>query len=492
MDTSAPLQSALPEWLNDNPPMVRTSQPEPLCAPCIALFNHPLGDRINWSKVLGSEPDALLPYLSGEQPWPEFQSVSLGYAGHQFGIFAAQLGDGRAHLIARLQAGQLSYELQLKGSGKTPWTLSGDGRLSLSAALREYIYSEALAGLGIPTTRTLAVVFSIRTVRRNPAEPAAILSRLSTSHLRIGTIEWLSVRHEWATMDAIIKGMQQPTRSHPLLCYADWFSALCQRLADLGGHWMSAGFVHGVLNTDNISLVGETLDLGPCAFIDIFDANACFSAVDSAGRYRFAAQPHALFWALSKLAQCIKQRLENASRELPELSTELNTQLQRVEHALVNFAPSLESAWLSRLAQRLGLQGISKANHTLCQSWLSLLHQNKVDYNRAFDELCSWLIEDTHTQCMPGWLGTDAGRAWLADYRQAAPDLVRMRQANPAFSPRLAWVEDLVVAACNDHDFSRIEKFLVACRQPFASPPAQWQHSAAVQPKGLQRTFCGT
>lgn len=482
----------LPAWLSESSGLVRASQPQSLTAPRLALFNQPLADTIDWSPGFDKAPATLLQYLSGEQNWPGFSPVSLGYAGHQFGIFAAQLGDGRAHLIARVQAAQRHYELQLKGSGTTPWTVSGDGKLPLSAALREYIYSEALNGLGIPVTRAFAVVTSATRLHRNPAEPAAILARLSASHLRIGTFEWLAIRHDWATMDSIVMGLHNRSAGLPLFNYAGWYSDLCQRLARLGGSWMSAGFVHGVLNTDNISLVGETLDLGPCAFIDIFDPNACFSAVDAAGRYRFAAQPHALFWGLNKLAQCIAQRLSFASAQQPELKARLDAELEKVKHALSAFSPALESAWLAQLSQRLGLRAADDKAHKLCQAWLSLLQDHKVDYHRAFDELYTWLSQGEVVSLKPAWLtATNAGQ-WLHEYQQAGPDLAMMRRANPRFSARLDWVETVIRQACEDHDFSAIERFVSACRQPYTEPPAAWQHRAALRPKGLQRTFCGT
>ncbi|MBA3989254.1 MAG: hypothetical protein C0463_09035 [Idiomarina sp.] len=484
---------ATPSW-------VQQAAPSPLPDCDYVVRNHELANMIQWGPLCDKATATTLdwsaarPVFSGHVPYSNYQPVCLGYAGHQFGQFAPRLGDGRAHLIGQASLApdhvtrnpfhsklcNRQIEIQLKGSGTTPWTLGGDGRLPLASALREYIYSEALAGLGIPTSRMLAVLHSSQLLQRQHMESAAILVRINPSHIRIGTLQLLALKQSWMAWDGILGTPD---------CLGQHYQAISNRFAELGGHWMSAGFIHGVLNTDNLTLTGETFDFGPAAFLQRYRPDTAFSAVDSGKRYRYSRQPAALFFALQQLAMACKQRLEAAHQNAELSRTDAQQQVTHIADTLRQFSAALEHQWIVRLCQRLGLPSPSTE---LCQGYLALLQSHDIDYQHSFLQL----IEVLDGATPPAWLSGHQGRQWLQSYHALCSGADVMRAHNPKFTAHLSWVEQVVQAvvastAATAHSHTTLNQLLDACANPFKQPPEPWQ-SPVIVPKGLQRTFCGT
>lgn len=465
--------------------------PTPVAAPRVVRVNTAL------AAGLGIDPAALDgDTLAGNRVPEGAEPIALAYAGHQFGHFVPQLGDGRAILLGEvIDRDGVRRDIQLKGAGPTPFSRRGDGRAALGPVLREYIVSEAMAALGIPTTRALAAVTTGEMVRRETPLPGAVLTRVAASHIRVGTFQYFAARgdveavrlladHVIARHYSELAGAAQP--------YAALLRAVIARQAALVAQWLLVGFIHGVMNTDNMSVAGETIDYGPCAFIDAYDPAAVFSAIDEGGRYAYANQPRIAHWNLARLAETL----------LPLLGASEDAQMAEGRAALATFGPRFEAAYVAGLCHKLGISEPRDGDSAIGEDLLNRMAANGADFTLMFRALCDaaageagdaavrTLFADAsaYDAWAPGWRRRLAEDATDPAHRQAA-----MRAANPAFIPRNHQVEAAIVAAVRHDDFAPFETLLAVLARPFDDQPEFERYAAAPRPdERVLQTFCGT
>jgi uncharacterized protein YdiU (UPF0061 family) len=454
--------------------------PTAVRAPQIVAVNDAL------ARALGLDPGALRREAAatlGGNALPEgAEPIAQAYAGHQFGHFT-MLGDGRALLLGEhIAPDGHRFDIALKGSGQTPFSRRGDGRAAVGPMLREYIVSEAMAALGIPTTRSLAVVASGEPVLRETVLAGAVLTRVASSHLRVGTFQYAAARRDPALLRALAD--YAIARHDPDLAgngdekYVSWLRAVIERQASLVARWLHCGFIHGVMNTDNMALSGETIDFGPCAFMDAYDPGTVFSSIDHQGRYAYGNQPRIAHWNLIRFAEAL----------LPLLHPDENAAIVRAESALDGYPAAFERHWLGGMRRKLGLFGAQEGDRALIDSLLEHLHARGADYTNTLRSLATETpaIED------PVWL--ERWRARLA--RQAEPlEAARalIRESSPAVIPRNHRVEEALAAAVAG-DLSVMERLLAVLARPYDDAP---EHEAYREPPSAEaargyRTFCGT
>ncbi len=468
-------------YARDLPGTYLAQTPARAPAPRLVVFNARLAQELGLD--LGEDDQTLANWLSGAVVPAGAQPIALAYAGHQFGGFSAQLGDGRAHLLGEVVTPKGRFDLQLKGSGRTAFSRGGDGKAALGPMLREYIISEAMAALGIPTTRSLAVVATGEDILRDTGLlPGAVVARLAASHIRVGTFQFFAARGETDQIKALTA--YTIARHYPHLAPDDalgLFDAVTARQVHLIAQWMGVGFVHGVMNTDNMALSGETIDYGPCAFLDAYDPATVFSSIDRQGRYAYANQPAILAWNLSRLAQALLPLLGPDEAEAVDLA---NARLEAI-------APAFRTAWLGVMRAKLGLAGQDASDAALVDDFcrliegadwtLTLRSLAAAAEGRAGDLLA--LLPDT--QPMLAWLAR-----WQTRLGPNAPALIRA--ANPAVIPRNHLVEAALTAATQG-DMGPFNALLAAVQDPFGSEQGR---EAFMQPAprdlGPYVTFCGT
>lgn len=474
-------------------------QPQPSPAPRWLRFNHALAQE------LGLDVDRLagddgLAVFAGQRVPAGAQPMAQAYAGHQFGGFSPQLGDGRALLLGEVLDPQgRRHDVAFKGSGPTPFSRGGDGKAAVGPVLREYLISEAMHALGIPTTRTLAAVATGETVRRERPLPGAVLTRTAASHLRVGTFQFAAARRD-------VNGLQRllgyvTARHDPELAVSDTLAldllrAVMKRQAALVARWMGVGFIHGVMNTDNMTLSGETIDYGPCAFMEAHDPETVFSSIDRDGRYAYGNQPGIAQWNLARLAEALLPLIDTNPDAAVEAATE-------VIHAW----PSLyQPAWLGVFRAKLGLLPAGhadEADRALATDYLQLLHTWQVDHTLGF-RLLAALLRTGDATALAERLGpgTAAFQPWLALWQQRlaqqagtlAEAADRMDDTNPLVIPRNHLVEAALDAATHDGNLRPFEALLAAIQRPF--DPAQtgtvWAQPGTPEQTAGYRTFCGT
>jgi uncharacterized protein YdiU (UPF0061 family) len=423
------------------------------------------------------------------------EPLALAYAGHQFGGFVPQLGDGRAILLGEVVgADGQRRDIQLKGAGRTPFSRGGDGRAALGPVLREYVVSETMAALGIPTTRALAIATTGERVVRERALPGAVLTRVAASHLRVGTFEFFAARRDREALVALTQ--HALARHYPDAVGADNAAlALLGRVigaqASLIARWMGVGFVHGVMNTDNTSISGETLDYGPCAFLDDYIPTKKFSSIDHGGRYAFANQPRIGLWNMARFAETLLELIDADEAQAVRLATE---QLDR-------FPKLFEAAYLRVFRAKLGLLREEAGDNTLVDDLLGCLAASHVDFTLFFRRLSASAAEPAADAEVEALFDDPAVfRAWAEAWRgrlavEASSPEARaagMRQANPAFIPRNHRVEEAIEAA-ERGDFAPFERLLAVLSRPYDDQP---EHADLAVPPGPDqheyRTFCGT
>ncbi|MDD8023061.1 MAG: YdiU family protein [Paracoccaceae bacterium] len=452
--------------------------PVPVRAPTLIALNRDLAGR------LGLDPDWLaspagVAMLAGNAPPAGSAPLAMAYAGHQFGGWSHSLGDGRAILLGEVVAPDgMRFDLQLKGAGQTPFSRRGDGRAWLGPVLREYLVSEAFAALGIPTTRALAAVTTGEVVVREASgRPGAILTRVAASHLRVGTFQYFAARDDVPALEVICNYLTErhyPQADTPL----DLLRAVVARQADLIAHWMAVGFIHGVMNTDNMALSGETIDFGPCAFMDVYHPNTVFSSIDQYGRYAYANQPQIAAWNLAQFASCL----------LPLMGPE-GPAIEAATDAVHGFAPLFQAEWLRRFGAKIGLANATEADRPLIEDLLSRMATERADFTRTFRGLATGqaAAEFIDPQAFEGW--APRWQARLAD--EFDPQTV-MARANPVRIPRNHQIEAAIVAAV-DGDFARFHRLGAALATPFDPAPEFADLEAAPRPEErVERTFCGT
>ena len=466
--------------------------PTPVANPKLIAWNRDLaGD-------LGLDPEFLasqrgVDILSGNALASGSEPIAMAYAGHQFAHFVPQLGDGRAILLGEVidHAG-LRRDIQLKGAGRTPFSRSGDGRAALGPVLREYLVSEAMAALGIPTTRALAVVTTGETVARETALPGAILTRVAASHIRIGTFQYFASRgdHEGVRILADYTiARHYPNAVEAENPYRALLDGVIARQAHLIARWLLVGFIHGVMNTDNMAISGETIDFGPCAFLDAYDPTKSFSAIDQRGRYAYGAQPQIAQWNLARFAETL----------LPLLGAQEADAVTAAQDALGRFAEIFQNAYAAGLSAKLGLAQSREGDTALAQDLLALMAANGADFTLTFRGLSDeWygigptreLFADP--QSFDQW--SSRWRLRLAEEGQDGRVTAgAMRAVNPAFIPRNHRIEAVIAAAVQGADFAPFETLAKVLLNPFAEQPEFAAYREAPRPdQVVEQTFCGT
>lgn len=457
--------------------------PVPVPQPKIAILNRELVTELNLNlQSLASESGAAL--FAGNLIPEGAEPLAQAYAGHQFGGFR-MLGDGRAHLLGEHLTGAGSrFDIQLKGSGPTPFSRRGDGRAALGPMLREYMISEAMQALKIPTTRSLAVVTTGQPTLRETPLPGAILTRVASSHIRIGTFEYASSMEG----DAPIRALSDYTiqRHYPELAshaepYVELLRAVIERQASLLAKWMQVGFIHGVMNTDNMTLSGETIDYGPCAFINRYSPSTVFSSIDHHGRYAFGNQPRIAEWNLARLAESL----------LPLFSAEEAVAIAKAEEILSTFAPTFERFWLAGMRAKLGLLDEDSEDVALIGSLLRWMDEHGADYTETFRELSK--SPASNNSRLNDLFRGEAFQEWQKRWQARGPSQELMLKTNPAFIPRNHRVEEALSAATNDGDYTALHRLLKILKSPFDELAADSAYLAAPSIEdGNYKTFCGT
>lgn len=465
---------------------VRTS-PTPVKAPGPVLFNRALATGLGLNAEELAHPRHAALFAGNVLP-DGANPLAQAYAGHQFGYFNI-LGDGRAILLGeQIAPSGERFDIQLKGSGPTPFSRGGDGRAALGPMLREYLISEAMFALGIPTTRSLAVVATGEPVFRPQPLPGAVLTRVAASHLRVGTFEWAAARGDHSALQALADYAIR--RHYPFLTetefpYPGFLRAVISRQASLTAQWLHVGFIHGVMNTDNMALSGETIDYGPCAFMDTYDPATVFSSIDQQGRYAYGNQPHIAQWNLARFAETL----------LPLLHKDEDEALTLANGAVQDFSPAFEQYWLAGMRKKLGLFHAAEEDPALVRDLLALMEEHRSDYTNAFRELTA-TVPPEHGILSHAGFGSWRRRWQERRTRQkesVEESRLLMQQSNPAFIPRNHLVESALAAAVEHQDYTVMENLLGVLADPYDHHRELPDYQTPPGPGACPyQTFCGT
>lgn len=472
--------------------------PTPVAQPRLLKLN------VDLARQLGLDTDYLasregVEVLAGNRVAEGSEPLAQAYAGHQFGGFVPQLGDGRANLLGEVVAQDgARYDIQLKGSGPTPFSRRGDGRAAVGPVLREYIVSEAMAALGVPTTRSLAAVGTGESVFRETVLPGAVLTRVAASHLRVGTFEYFAARRDTDALRTLADFAI--ARHYPEVLefphrYRAFLEGVVGRQARLVAQWMLLGFIHGVMNTDNTSISGETIDYGPCAFMEAYDPATVFSSIDQYGRYAYQNQPRILLWNLTRLAEAL----------LPLLEEEHGGQeaaLAAATGALETFAPLYQAAYDAGIRRKLGLFTEQQGDLELAQDLLQRMTTGTADFTLTFRRLAdAAATPENDGQVRALFSSPEFYDTWAARWRErlaresmmAEERARRMRGTNPIYIPRNHLVENAISAAVQRQDFQVFEDLVAVVLHPFEEKPGLERYAAPARPEErVQYTFCGT
>lgn len=469
-------------------------KPTPVKQPDLFYLNPNLANELNLD-VSSLNSQESLAVFSGNITPVGSTPLAMVYAGHQFGQFVDQLGDGRAHLLGELINKQGErFDLQLKGSGPTPYSRNGDGRAALGPVIRETILSEAMHALNIPTTRTLAAISSGEGVIREQELPGAVLTRVAKSHIRVGTFEYFKHRKDYASLKHLadyVINRHYPSLQETEDPYLSLLETVIETQAKLIANWLRVGFIHGVMNTDNVSITGETLDYGPCAFLDEFNHQKVFSAIDRSGRYAYGNQARIGLWNMVRFAETI----------LPFLHHHGSKAKQKALDALAHYETVFRFYWLKNMRQKLGLIQVKPHDSTLINSLLQLMEEKSLDFTQTFTRLTSALAEN-NPHLLLETLGSDSNAlAWLQSWKvrlneegQAMVHLAKIAAlANPVYIARNHQVEKAIQSAMLKDDYTVMNKLMVVLSSPY-----QRQENATAYespPKEVEKilhTFCGT
>lgn len=464
--------------------------PVPVAAPRLIKLNRPLADQLELD--LPDDNQELADIFSGNTLMEGADPIAQAYAGHQFGGFVPQLGDGRALLLGEVITNDDSrYDIQLKGSGQTRFSRNGDGRSPLGPVIREYVVSEAMHALGIPTTRALAMVTTGETVHRETPLPGAILTRVADGFVRVGTFEFFAARQDFDSVrvlaDYVIERHYPDCRDseNP---YAALFEAVCIAQARLVAKWLCIGFIHGVMNTDNTAITGETIDYGPCAFMDHFNPSQVFSSIDHMGRYAYNQQPNIAVWNLACLGGCL----------VPLLHTEPNEAKRVGESILESFTPEFASHYQSGMCRKIGLETSDSNQFELVRELLDLMQKDHADFTMTFRQISK---SATDTSGLSPLFPSGGIKQWIVKWRAALDaqglpaDTVcaAMLTENPAFIPRNHRIEEAIRAAEDNDDFTLVHKLVNILTAPYDDQPENKDYAAPPAPEErVHQTFCGT
>ncbi|RSM50456.1 YdiU family protein [Actinoplanes sp. ATCC 53533] len=454
--------------------------------PRLLVLNEPLAAELGLDPARLRGPDGVRLLLGTAVP-DGATPVAQAYAGHQFGGYSPRLGDGRALLLGELTGPDgRSRDLHLKGSGRTPFARGGDGLAAVGPMLREYVVSQAMHALGIPTTRALAVVATGRTVHRETPLPGAVLARVAASHLRVGSFQYARATGDTDVLRRLAD--HAIARHHPAAAgaerpYLALFEAVVAAQAALVARWMLVGFVHGVMNTDNMTISGETIDYGPCAFMEAYDPATVYSSIDHGGRYAYGNQPAIAEWNLARLAEALLPLLDDDQERAVALAVE----------SLGGFRPRYDTAWSDGMRAKLGLPGAVDATvvATLAGDLLTLLRADHVEHTSFFRTLAT-AARGAAEPVRRLFVDLAAIDGWVARWRALGPDADAMDRVNPVYIPRNHLVEQ-ALAAATDGDLDPFERLLEAVTAPYDERPGLERYAAAApEDFGAYRTFCGT
>lgn len=470
--------------------------PVPVKAPELVAFNRPLAEELGFDLAAFDTEQAAAWFAGNEVP-PGAEPLAMAYAGHQFGGFVPRLGDGRAVLLGEVidRQGRLR-DIQLKGAGRTPFSRGGDGRAPLGPVLREYLVSEAMHAMGIPTTRALAAVTTgERVVRRTP-EPGGVVTRVAASHIRVGTFQYFAARGDTDGVRTLADHVI--ARHYPELAerpeaerYLALLEAVQVRQAALIAQWMGVGFIHGVMNTDNSAVSGETIDFGPCAFMEAYDPRTVFSSIDEGGRYAYGNQPGIMQWNMARLAETL----------LPLIDTDQERAIDQATKVIEAYPDQYGVEWRAVMRAKLGLEKEEEGDSELIDSLLEAMHAGRADFTLSFRQL-SDVAESADAQ--PALLElferTEPIEGWLAQWQERlareeadrATIAARMRSVNPLYIPRNHRVEEALSAAYQG-DFAPFETLRDVLARPFEEQPGRETYTLPAEPsERVFRTFCGT
>jgi len=480
-------------WSFDNsyarlPELFFTStNPTPVSSPKLIILNDALATSLGLN-VQALQNEEGVAVFAGNRIPEGASPLAQAYAGHQFGHFT-MLGDGRAVLLGeQINPQGERFDIQLKGPGRTPYSRRGDGRATLGPMLREYIISEAMHALGIPTTRSLAVVTTGESVIRETELPGAILTRVAASHLRVGTFQYAA---KWGTVEDLRTLADYTIKRHYPDVEADenrYLSLLqevIKRQAMLIAKWQLVGFIHGVMNTDNMTISGESIDYGPCAFMDEYDPATVFSSIDVQGRYAYGNQPYIAGWNLARFAETL----------LPLLHDDQEQAVKIAQDAISDFMELYHSNWLAGMRAKLGIFNEEENDKSLIEELLGMMEKSRADYTNTFRALTFDMPEDTDLFGTPEYARWH--ELWQArqerqkESKDSAHQL--MRNSNPAVIPRNHLVEEALEAAVNQGDYSVMERLLGVLSNPYANTPEQVDYCKLPEPSARPyQTFCGT
>ena len=469
--------------------------PTSVKSPSLVALNYQLATELGFDIDALSSNDGIA-LLAGNKILAGSDPIAIAYAGHQFGYFVPQLGDGRAHLLAEIIDGNgQRRDMQLKGSGQTAYSRDGDGRAPLGSVIREYILSEAMHALGISTTRSLAAVTTGEQVYRQSALPGGILTRVAASHIRIGTFEYFAAQNDYNSLKCLAdyaisrhyhaaKATDNPYRS--------LLESVLDGQAKLIASWMNIGFIHGVMNTDNTSIAGETIDYGPCAFMDSYDYKTVFSSIDQYGRYAYGNQALVMQWNLTRFGESL----------LPLLDPDTDKAVQIVEEVIDTYQDLFSDYWLAGLCQKLGLTEKSAADLLLGQNLFELMQKHAADFTLTFRYLCDVTAENADAMLIRSLfdLSNDFDQ-WLSRWRNRLLEqtetqqqcIAIMRNNNPAFIPRNHRVEQAIESAVESGDFSKMYQLIKILSDPYHEQPEFADYASPPQPgEWVGQTFCGT
>lgn len=470
--------------------------PSPVQAPSLVRINHELAQRLGLDPEALARPESVEVWAGNRTPAGS-DPIAMAYAGHQFGHWVPRLGDGRALLLGELpdRAGTLC-DLQLKGSGPTPFSRSGDGRAPIGPVVREYLGSEALAGLGIPTTRALAAVTTGEQVQRWGLEPGGVLARVARGHVRVGTFEYFAHRGDNEAVRQLadyVLWRHYPAAAASERRYHALLEAVTGATADLIGGWLSAGFIHGVMNTDNLSLAGETIDFGPFGFLDAFQPQTVYSSIDAYGRYAYDQQPGIAAWNLARLAEAL----------LPLMHRQSQAAAAEAEDILRGVVPRCHSVFRDRIQQRLGWLEAREGDDELVTDLLQRMAEGEADWTLTFRRLSEVDGRDAsgdgpvralfrEPQAFDAWASAWRQRL-AAEGRDEAERRAAMRAVNPAYILRNHLAEWAAEAATRSLDFQPMERLLKVLAAPYVDYPEEAELGYPPHPgQRVTRTFCGT
>ncbi len=467
------------------------AQPTPVKAPKLFLWNSELAEQLMIPDDLKKESDTLAQIFSGNRILHGSKPIATAYAGHQFGSFNPQLGDGRAHLLGEVidQSGK-RWDIQLKGSGPTSFSRGSDGRCAIGPAVREFIMSEAMEALGVPTTRCLAVVTTGEPVYRETTLPGAVVTRVASSHIRVGTFEFFAARGDQDSLktlcDFTIERHYPELKEEGIKRYHLLIDKVIEKQIQLIVEWMRVGFIHGVMNTDNTSISGETIDFGPCAMMGVYNSKTVYSSIDDMGRYAFGNQPEITHWNMARFAECILFLIDdNDSRAIGQ-----------VESTIADFPNRFNREYLKMMGNKFGIISVQQKDEKLLSSLMEQLKLGEIDYTITFDLLTKSLTSDSitskikteHLKLFDLW------RNRINEQGASNKDVQElMRRHNPVVIPRNHHIEAVIQECTETGVNTSAEEFLEVLRSPYKESPQTLQYQAPPIDKDQNyQTFCGT